>query len=773
MRRVSPLRMLLVAIGLASTGTGLAQDCTTVLRGRVYDEHDGQALEAATVFLEGAAEGTYSDADGRFELRAPCGKTDTLFVDHIGCEPTRRPVRLDGGDLELAITLEHHAELLSGIEVHAHRSRTSAADIGGALSGEQLDRSVGEDLAAVAEALPGVRQVRTGAGVARPLIDGLGGARLQIVEGGTALASQDWGDEHAPEIDPFAAASLQVSRGGATVRYGASTTGASLVLDDAPAPASGDPTGRALVLARSNARAVGTGAEVGQGLGSRWGYRVRAFGSSSGDARAPEYVLSNTGQRRASGRGRVYYSDSTLHFDLGYRGFYQESGILRAAHIGNTTDLARALASDTPLVIRPYTRDIDAPRQRSAHHWASANARYDLGGGRHLRMTFSTQVNRREEFDIRRGGRSATPSLDLTLTTHSLRLEWAPGLVWGWRTLVGVNGYDAANRNDPNTGVRPFVPYYDGSGAGVYAEQSLLRDGLALEWSARVDYRLTDAFYFARGGSADDGPTQVSRRETTGAAALGLVRYLGNDREVRARISYGSRIPNPAERFADGLHHALAVIEVGDTSLRVEHGLKASVGLGYHVGPIEIQVAGFAHGFRDFVYQQALPDPALTIRGAFPVLEYRQDDAILAGIDVDAHVSAAPFDAQVTAGYLYGRRIGGEALPDLAPLRLGADLGFSRSLRARLKDWRVSATGAYVARQTQTPDFLIREPPPGYFLVGLGLSGHLGLGGANTLGVHLAVHNLFDATYRDYLDRLRFYAARPGRDVQLRLLYDF
>ena len=765
---------LAVTTLILATGSGLrAQDCSTVLRGRVFDEHDGQALEAATVFLEGAAEGTYTGADGRFELRAPCGKTDTLFVDHIGCEPTRRGVRLDGGNLELSITLEHHTELLSGIEVHAHRSRTSAADIGGALSGEQLDRSAGEDLATVASALPGVRQLSTGAGVSRPLVDGLGGARLQIVEGGTALASQDWGDEHAPEVDPFASASLHVSRGGATVRYGASTTGATLVLDDEAIPAPGAPRGRALAVAASNARSLGGGAEVGHRLNPRWGYRARAFGSSAGDARAPDYVLSNTGQRRASGRGRLYYADTSLSFDVGYRGFFQESGILRAAHIGNLTDLERALASERPLVIRPYTRDIDAPRQRSAHHWGSANARYDLGDGRSLRVAFSTQVNLREEFDVRRGGRSAKPSLDLTLTTHNLRVEWAPGLWWGWRTLLGVNGYDAANRNDPGTGVRPFIPYYDASGAGAYIEQSRLSEAVALEWSARVDHRRTDAFYFARGDGADDGPTQVSRRETTGAAAFGVVRYLGDDRDLRARLSYGSRVPNPAERFAEGLHHALAVIEVGDTSLRVEHGLKASVGGGYRVGGLEVQVAAYAHAFRDFIYQQARPEPALTIRGAFPVLEYRQGDALLAGVDVDAHLTAAPFDAQVTAGYVYGVRDGGEPLPDIAPLRLGGELGYSRSLRSRLKDWRVSATATYVARQSQTPDFIIREAPPGYLLTGLAVSGHLGLGGANTLGVHLAAHNLLDVTYRDYLDRFRFYADRPGRDIQLRLLYDF
>lgn len=763
---------LLFSLGIGVQASAQA-DCTTVLRGTVTDEHNGRPLDFSAVYLLGAQVGTYADEAGHFEIEAPCGKTDTLLVSHVGCEDLRIPVVLDGKPTEFKLELEHHTEFLSGIEVHSHRNTTNASDAGGTLSGEQLDRSAGAHLATVLEQLPGVRTLSNGANVGRPIVDGLGGSRLQIVQGGAPLASQDWGDEHAPEIDPFAAGSVQLARAGATLRYGASTTGATLVVDDPRLPTKRGLHGQALGLAGSNARLVGSGLSVAQRLSTCWGYRAQGFAVTSGDAHAPEYVLSNTGSRRASGQARVYYVDSSLSVNGGYRGYYQEQGILRAAHIGSITDFERALTAERPIIIDPYTRSIDAPRQTSAHHWASADASYRFADQTKLRLAYNLQLNQRQEYDIRRGGRSAKPSLNLDLTTHDLRLELSPQRSGKWRGLYGLQGVSAANRNVAGTGVQPFVPYYNLGTIGAYAEQSRVGEESSVELAARGDLRRTEAIYFATQAGGERGRVTVDRNEFVGAASAGFVRYLSPKARLRTRLAYSSRTPNPAERFANGVHHALAVIERGDTSITVEHSLKALVGFGLEPkNGTSFHVAGFVQGFRGFIYAQQLLEPELTVRGAFPVLEYEQDDALLAGVDIDVHVPIQYFQIDAEASYLYGRRKGGLDLPDLAPLRVKSALSYSRSLGKRVKDYRLATSASYTARQWQVPPTLLAPAPGAYFLLGTEVSGHLAFG-KQTLGVHLTATNLLNTPYRDYLDRLRFYADRPGRDVQLRLLYDF
>ena len=749
--------------------------CTERIAGTVLDEHDAEVLLGATVFLTGAQRGVATDPTGAFELEGLCVGADTLRVSHVGCETVYVPVRIGSASAKtLRVELEHHTELLDGIEVHAHRNQTSAADIGATLSGEQLDRTAGGDFAAVVEALPGVRSVASGANVGRPLVDGLGGARLQVVQGGTALATQDWGDEHALEIDPFATANVQLARAGGTVRYGRSTTGASIVLDDARMPVERELSGQALLLGATNAGTVGAGAAVTQRIRPRVGYRAQAFGSASGDARAPDYVLSNTGARRASGSVRMYYADTSLSFDVGYRAFHQEAGILRAAHVGNLTDLERAIASGEPLVIRPFGYGIDAPRQVANHHWTTANAAYRLPDDTQLSLSYSLQFNQRREFDVRRGGRSAVPALNLELTTGELRAEYAHAPLGKWTGRVGVTAVDAQNRNRETEGVAPFIPYYDAQSLGLFAEERRVGDHYTWELAGRIDGQ---QFVSARRERVETGGSRVVEWDTlnvTGTLALGLTRYGEGGSSVRARVVYASRVPSPAERFADGLHHALATIEVGDTSLAVEHGVKAVVGYGFEDAEraVGLHVSGFVHGFRDYVYQRQRELPALTIRGAFPVLLYEQADAVLAGLDVDAHVPLGPLRIDVESSYLYGRLSGGEPLPDVAPWRTRGELSYSEARPGRLKDWRFGVSLQHVARQSRVPDNLLAPAPEAYALLGAELRAHVAVG-ERVLGVHLSGHNLLDARYRSYLDRLRYYADRPGADVQLRLLYDF
>lgn len=768
--RRSIFLVLLLFIGAAIVK---GQDCNYSLTGTVIDEHDDSILEGATVYLLGQEKGAYVDQNGRFNLEGLCPGKDSLRVTHIGCEAIKVYVSINEESPSLTIFLEHHAELLDGIEVHGHRNQTASSDIGATLSGEQLDRSSGADFATVVERLPGVRQVGTGANVGRPLVDGLGGSRLQIVQGGMALASQDWGDEHALEIDPFATANVQLARSGNTVRYGASTTGASLVLDDALIPESEQITGKAMLRGASNAEALGGGLQLEQRLSKAIGFRVNASGAAQGDSRAPDYVLSNTGSKKASGLAQLFYVDSTLQLDMSYRGFAQETGILRAAHIGNLSDLERALNSDRPLIINPYTRSIDAPRQAVNHHWMTANARYQLQSDAALKLSYSFQVNNRREFDIRRGGRSAIPSLDLQLQTTDVRTVYEHPMFLGLNGQVGIQGTTAANRNQPGTGVEPFIPFYDASVVGLYVDERMVRDNTTWEFSGRTDVKSTTAAWLVRGESGTSRREEWNRTEWTGALSVGMAKYYDNGGSLRTRVAYASRTPNPAERFADGVHHALAVIEVGDTTLTVEHGVKGVLGYGLEgQDGFEFHVSAFAHVFNGFVYQENLPEPVLTVRGAFPVVAYRQAGALLAGLDLDVHAPIGPLRLDVEAGYLYGALKGGDPLPDIAPWQTSAELSYSRTTNGRFKDWRVAGLVHYVGEQRRIPDVLPAPPPAAYTLIGLEASSHIAVG-EHVFGIHLSVANVFNKEYRDYLDRLRYYAARPGRNVQLRLLYDF
>jgi iron complex outermembrane receptor protein len=62
--------------------------------------------------------------------------------------------------------------------------------------------------------------------------------------------------------------------------------------------------------------------------------------------------------------------------------------------------------------------------------------------------------------------------------------------------------------------------------------------------------------------------------------------------------------------------------------------------------------------------------------------------------------------------------------------------------------------------------------PPGYTLVNAGAGVAFGLSN-QILHVDLAVRNLFDQEYANFLSRYKTYAPDPGRNVTLRLTWQF
>ena len=111
----------------------------------------------------------------------------------------------------------------------------------------------------------------------------------------------------------------------------------------------------------------------------------------------------------------------------------------------------------------------------------------------------------------------------------------------------------------------------------------------------------------------------------------------GQSNTLLFNISYANRAPNPVELFSDGLHHSAAIIELGDIRFEQEKALKLSLS-SIHKNLFKkgdnLSISPHLSNINDFI----LIEPTtldLTTRGAFPVWEYRQTDALLMGIDMD------------------------------------------------------------------------------------------------------------------------------------------
>lgn len=763
---------LLLALPMPIMALAQPDACTIALSGRVIDEHDGQALSFAEVFIPLLGKGSVADEEGRYRIDGLCPGIYELRVAHLGCEPLTQEVRLTK-NLVIDFKLEHHAEELKELEVILDRPDENVGHARKALGREAMVGAGGQSIAEMLVTLPGVSMLTSGPSIAKPVIHGLSGNRILTLNQGVRQEDQQWGTDHAPSIDPLSSDRLTVVKGAASVQYGSDAIGGVVIAEPVELPRKPDLSGELRGIGILNGKGGGGSAMLQGGVPglSGLGWRVQGSGRAVGDGEAARYGLSNTGAREWAASASIGFRDHRRSAALYYSRFERELGILRAAHIGSTTDLQRAIESGVPWYVQDFTYAIDAPRQTVTHHLLKASAGISLTDRNRLDAVYAYQGNARQEYDIRRGGRSARPSLDLFLGTHTGELilkHWLGPHVHG---KAGLTGLLQENYNVPGTGVRPLLPDYKRWNAGAFVlEHFPFGERLELEAGARAEATAIDVDL-----GTGDSP---NRRYDffNHALSAGANWQPGDSLRLRFNVSSAFRPPHVSELHSQGLHHSAAAIEEGEASLGSERALKAVLDAGAATRNGKLRIDATLHAARidDYIYQR--PDGTrLTIRGAFPVFRYTATDAMIMGADLSVQGRLGKgFTAALKGSMVRGRdRVQGDWLFLMPGDRMEVSLRKQMKAHGYWRELEAEVSTLIVLRQQRYPTGLdFTDPPLGYQLLNATLSAARRLG-MHELRIGIRGSNLLNSAYRDYLDRFRYYADARGIDVQLWLAFIF
>ena len=92
-----------------------------------------------------------------------------------------------------------------------------------------------------------------------------------------------------------------------------------------------------------------------------------------------------------------------------------------------------------------------------------------------------------------------------------------------------------------------------------------------------------------------------------------------------------------------------------------------------------------------------------------------------------------------------------------------------------LRNLVVGIGHTFVAKQTrfEPSQELVSTTPDAYHLFEAAIGGTIAIGEQQTLSVRLSCENLFNQLYKEYTNRFRYYAHDLGRNVYLRLNYNF
>lgn len=761
---VVSLLLLLTVGGMPS----LAQE--QGLRLQVVDVED-RPLPGVTVRF--ADRGTVTDVEGMVTLPAGLGNHQLITFSYIGFESQSYTLAALQSLSPRIVRMEVAQELLHELVVTAEGNPIRREAVGQNVSALALKEGVGSSLGEVLEGIRGVSLVSTGTSSSKPVIHGLHGNRILILNNGVRHTSQQWGNSHAPEIEVAQAGRVSVLKGAESVRYGADALGGVILVEQRPLPYHHEClVGEVTPYFQSNGLGLGLSAGLESSLGKEgeWAWRVQGDYANSGDKRSAKYLLNNTGHRAWSGQGAIGLQNDRLQVELFVSHLWEKEGVFYGAQMGNVELLRERIEAGRPSdeVITPFTRHIDYGFHKVNHTLAKLSGHYHLNSYHTLRAQIAYQLNSRTEYHLRRNKLSSVPEMALVMHNVQGELQWHYDSKRAWRAEAGWLGSFTNNYNTPGTGVVPMIPNYVEGGMGGYVLGKYSRDRWGLEGGIRLDGNRIEA----TGINYDSQPYGGVERQLNITYTLGGYAEVYKGLMLRSQLGTAWRSPHVAELYSNGLDQESGIYVVGQEGLKSERALKWIASLGYSHRYFQVDVEGYLQWINNYIYQEPTGEIHRLVSGAYPLFRYRQTSATLHGIDVEATIHPISWlSYNVSAGMIWAsERSTGRYLPYIPPLRIGQELkvSFDRGY--------IALEHKYVAEQKRFDPAtdLIPYAPPAYHLLGLRASYEQPLAQKwGKLTYTFSVENLLNREYKEYTNRARYYAHDLGVDARFAVRYTF
>ncbi|MBR9988118.1 MAG: TonB-dependent receptor, partial [Gemmatimonadetes bacterium] len=645
-RVVATAIALVIAVSLA-VRPATAQSLDGVVR-----DGDGRPLAQARVTALPGARTTLTDASGRFHLPRLAAGEYRVEVSLIGYAPVSQTVRVGGGAIEvLDLRMTPTVLTLGGIEVTASVTGRAPAALLQAttqLSGKSLERELSGTVAQTLRYQPGIAVRSNGPAAAMPVMRGLTGDRVLVLQDGQRAADlAGSASDHGVTIDPLGAQRVEVVRGPATLLYGNNALGGVVNV------ISGDVTGGVPLRPQLSIAAQTESAYPGAALS------LRAAAPLGSDAS----VIARAGVRTA-GDMRIG-DDPVLGDRLDNTSVRSRNGALALTRAGS--------GWNGSVAARVYDFAYGLPVPQGAEPVDLEGGRVELTGRGEVetgvqwlpsaRLDLTLQEYDHDEIDANEVVQQRFVLATRTANLLVRQAETGPLREGAWGASMLLKRYAA-------TGPSALTPAADSRAFGVFGFQEL---GLgvaatALQFGARFDH-----YGIASRESAKFGPA-VRRVFQAVSGSAGISVPLSGALTAGITVSRSFRAPTVEELFSGAAHAGTGAVEYGDASLREERGVGLEALLHVRTQRLNGQMAAFATRIGDYI-QPVFRGDTVIGDATLPVFVYGQGRAILRG--VEGSIEAALNRTMVVAlrgDYLHAEQGDGTPLSFMPPARVGITL---------------------------------------------------------------------------------------------------
>lgn len=525
---------------------------------------------------------------------------------------------------------------------------------------------------------PGVSSTYFGPNASRPIIRGLDGDRVRVLNnGGSVTDVSSVSYDHAVTADPLSVEKVEVLRGPGALLYGGNAVGGVVnVLDSRIAreplfDAKGGITGKAdLGMATGNGER--SAAIMLDGGDDRFALHADAFHRTTNDVAVPDDLACSKPGAPAAARAICNSASDTRGAAVGGTVFFQR-GYLGASASQFVSNYGTVAEDDVTIDMRSERYAIDGalnglkgPLQSVKLHLGQSDYRHTELEGSETGTVFKS-------------------------SGHDLRLEarHAP-----WAGFDGMVGLQVETANFSASGEEAFAPYSQTRQAAAFAYEEKtfgwgrLSGGVRMEQVDVQSYGNPDVDRFVVG----------TRSFTPGSYALGALLNVAPGWQLTSNLAYSERAPKDYELFANGPHVATHAFEIGDPGLRLEQSTNLDVGAQWKKGANKFSVSAFANRFDNYITQVATGAQ----QDDMDVYAFKQVKAQFTGLEASGNVrlleGAQTLDLELRGDAVRARNSDtSEALPRIAPVRVGAALNWAQG------KWTARLAASHSAAQTDVP----------------------------------------------------------------------
>jgi iron complex outermembrane receptor protein len=753
-----------------------AENYSNKISGKVTDENLNP-IEMVYVTLIENKQSVYTDSLGNYTFDNLAKGVYHLTFSRTGYISKAETVKLDSDIVNFNLILTASLIETSTIDV---TSSFEAQDVSqsvfsiSTLNSRAFIKEREQTLSATISKFPGVNTISTGIGIGKPVIRGLTSNSVIVVHDGVKQESQQWGDEHSPEVSLYDIDRIEILRGPASLIYGADGIGGVINIISSPLLYS-EESGKMINYGTFDLSNATVNSEYSgnfiYGMGFKdIGFKGHIGFRNSGNIRTPDgelIVRTLTPGVNDTIRGGVLSNSATKEIEGGFNfGYNGKFGNIEAGF----ENFGRKIQMHDPDPLSTANQRLDTKQ-------LELKGDFLLSRLIKLESVISYQIHSRKEFESSEDLENNAANLYWYLGTFSTDLMLHNNLK---DIISGTIGVSIVNMNNKSQGKEKLIPNYNSTSFGVYALEKYNYKNLTLSGGLRYDTKLLNIKSTIIENDAQGNPEKVINPDDLTFNAIsgsfGIVYRPDHRIDIFSNIGRGWRAPSEFELYVDGEHEGTNRIEKGlktlnpDGTVSPESSLNIDLGIRLKLSSFNMEISLFNNIIDNFIYPS--PTGIIDSISNLQIYDIKQDKSTFRGIEYSLQFQPVKFLLVSLSGdYVFTKNNATDnPLPFTPPMKNIIEIKFQKENIFELQNPYISASCRITSPQYDVDP--LETVTDGYTLFNMSAGFDIAFS-KMIASVDITGNNLFNVRYVDHLSRYKTYALNPGRNISLKLTIPF